>query len=84
MKNNKFKVITFELKIHSHIRKLRESKGLSQVDTAKLLGCFPLTYSRYGSNTSEMPITFSQLYNTSSYCLIGLTEIKKPYLTITN
>ncbi len=69
--------------LHLKLRELREKSGMSQAETAKLLGCSQQTYSRYESHTTEIPleslIFLADYYDTSVDYLLGITEITEPY-----
>ena len=43
------------MKLHLRLRDLREDNDMSQADMAKILSCSQQTYSRYESNTTEIP-----------------------------
>lgn len=62
------------------IRYLRERKGLTQEDVAKLLDTTQQQYSRY-ENGTEMPysllIKLALFYNVSTDYILGLTKKKE-------
>ena len=65
------------------IRDLREDRDLTQTAVAKILGCTQQTYSRYESGEITIDIynliKLAEFYGTSCDCLLGLTDIFKPY-----
>ncbi|MEH2935051.1 helix-turn-helix transcriptional regulator [Acutalibacter sp. JLR.KK004] len=65
------------------IKDLREDHDLFQKDVAAYLQCSQVCYSRYERGDREIPlnvlIKLSQLYNTSTDYLLGLTDEPKPY-----
>ena len=70
-------------KLHLKLRDLREKRRLSQAEMAKLLGCSQQTYSRYESQTTEIPleslIFLADYYDTSTDYLLGITNQNEPY-----
>lgn len=71
------------MKLHLHLRDLREDRDMSQAAMAKLLKCSQQTYSRYESHTTELPleslIFLAEYYDTSTDYLLGITDQIKPY-----
>ena len=69
------------------LRELREERELSQAEMAKKLGVSQQTYSRYESNTTEIPlkllIYLAEFYDTSTDFLLGITNQDKAYPKIT-
>lgn len=74
-------------KLRLRLRELREEKGISQAEMAKLLQCSQQTYSRYELHTTEIPlqslIFLAEYYDTSVDYLLGITSQSKPYPEIT-
>lgn len=68
------------------LRKLRESRGLSQAQVAKTLGVSAKTYARYEGDTMDIPVTedliylVRQVYGTSFDYVAELTDVMEPYL----
>lgn len=64
------------------IRELREDRGLTQGDIAKVLGTTQQVYSRYEKGINEIPvrhiITLCKYYDVSADTILGLkTDIKR-------
>ena len=72
--------------IFSRIRDLREDHDLPQKELAARLNCSQVCYSYYELGRRNIPIeTLIQLadyYHTSVDYLLGLTDEKKPYRTL--
>ncbi len=65
------------------IRNLREDNDKTQKEVAEYLFCDQSLYSKYERGIRDVPviiiIKLSQLYNTSTDYILGLTDIKEPY-----
>lgn len=65
------------------IRDLREDKDLTQAKVAAMLSVSQATYSRYETETLEIPHSSLEIladyYNTSVDYLLGRTSIPTPY-----
>jgi transcriptional regulator with XRE-family HTH domain len=73
--------------MYQHIKDLREDCDLTQKYIAGLLNVSQTTYSRYESGTLDIPssslIALGKFYETSVDYLLGLTNNKTPYNTLT-
>jgi len=69
--------------IGTRIKKLREDKGLNQLELAKLLNISNTTLSQYESGqrtpSDDIKIKLSKTFNVSIDYLLGITDIKNPY-----
>ena len=67
----------------SRLREIREDKGLSQIQIAKLLKINQSQYSRYEMGLNNIPVeklnTLADFYNTSTDYLLYRTDERKPY-----
>lgn len=65
------------------IRDLREDNDKTQKEISTYLMCDQSLYSKYERGVREVPIyviiKLSQLYNTSTDYILGLTNNKEPY-----
>ena len=65
------------------IRDLREDNDKTQKEISTYLMCDQSLYSKYERGVREFPIyviiKLSQLYNTSTDYILGLTDNKEPY-----
>lgn len=65
------------------IRDLREDNDKTQKEISTYLMCDQSLYSKYERGVREVPIyviiKLSQLYNTSTDYILGLTNDKEPY-----
>ena len=65
------------------IRDLREDKDIPQREIAQYLGVVPHTYSRYETETVNLPvgvvIKLAAFHNTSVDYLLGVTDDPTPY-----
>ena len=68
---------------YSRIKEIREDKGYTQKDIAKILNTTQQQYSKYELGiqiiTLEKINILANFYNTSIDYLIGRTDIRKPY-----
>lgn len=68
---------------YPRLRDLREDHDLTQQKVAEYLGMKQAQYSRYERGLRDIPtdvlIRLTQLYNTSSDYILGLTNNSKPY-----
>ena len=68
---------------YNRIKEIREDKGYSQKDIAKLLNTTQQQYSKYELGIQIIPLEkiniLANFYNTSIDYLIGRTDIRKPY-----
>jgi len=66
------------------IKQLREEKGLSQIELAKLLNISNTTLSQYETNqrvpSDEIKIKLAEFFNCSVDYLLGRTDIRNPYI----
>jgi transcriptional regulator with XRE-family HTH domain len=66
------------------IKELREEKGLSQIELAKLLNISNTTLSQYETNqrvpSDEIKIKLAEFFNCSVDYLLGRTDIRNPYI----
>ncbi len=69
--------------MYPRIRNLREDHDYTQTTLAKMLGMSQTGYSKYETGENDIPtsilIKLSEIYDTSSDYLLGLTDISKPY-----
>lgn len=69
--------------MYRRIRKLRENKGMSQADMARLLNCTQVSYSRYEGGKRKMPsgvlLMLADFYGVSTDYLLERTDQKEPY-----
>ena len=68
---------------YSIIKEIREDKGYTQKDIAKILNTTQQQYSKYELGIQIIPLekinTLANYYNTSIDYLVGRTDIRKPY-----
>ena len=68
---------------YSRIKEIREDKGYTQKDIAKILNTTQQQYSKYELDIQIIPLekinTLANYYNTSIDYLVGRTDIRKPY-----
>lgn len=68
---------------YSRIKEIREDKGYTQKDIAKILNTTQQQYSKYELGIQIIPLekinTLANYYNTSIDYLVGRTDIRKPY-----
>ena len=71
------------MNMYPRIRELREDKGLSQTELAKILQMSQTGYSKYETGENDIPTTIlialSNYYHTSVDYILGLTDVKRPY-----
>ena len=71
-------------KAYSRIRSLREDNDLTQKEIATILNMSQTGYSKYETGENDIPtkilIDLAKYYNTSIDYLLGITDIKEPYL----
>ena len=64
-------------------KEVREDKGYTQNDIAKILNTTQQQYSKYELGIQIIPLekinTLANYYNTSIDYLVGRTDIRKPY-----
>lgn len=69
--------------MYVRIRQLREDSDLTQQTVADYLFCDQSLYSKYERGIRELPIgilmKLARLCNTSTYYILGLTNVKEPY-----
>ena len=65
------------------LKEIREDKGYTQTDIAKILHTTQQQYSKYELGIQIIPlekiVILAKLYQTSVDYLIGLTDVRKPY-----
>ena len=75
-------VIGENMKIEK-LKEIREDKGYTQTDIAKILHTTQQQYSKYELGIQIIPlekiVILAKLYQTSVDYLIGLTDVRKPY-----
>ena len=68
---------------YNRIKEVREDKGYTQNDIAKILNTTQQQYSKYELCIQIIPLekinTLANYYNTSIDYLVGRTDIRKPY-----
>lgn len=68
---------------YNRIREIREDKGYTQNDIAKILNTTQQQYSKYELGIQIIPLEkiniLANLYQTSIDYLIGRTDVRKPY-----
>ena len=68
---------------YNRIKEVREDKGYTQNDIAKILNVTQVAYSCYEIGRRQLPIDalikLAIFYNTSTDYLLGLTDERKPY-----
>ena len=71
-------------KSYERIRALREDNDLTQKEIASILNMSQTGYSKYETGENDIPtkilIDLAKYYNTSIDYLLGITDIKEPYL----
>ena len=71
-------------KSYERIRALREDNDLTQKEIASILNMSQTGYSKYETGENDIPtkilIDLAYYYNTSVDYLLGITDIKEPYL----
>ena len=71
-------------KSYERIRALREDNDLTQKEVASILNMSQTGYSKYETGENDIPtkilIDLAKYYNTSIDYLLGITDIKEPYL----
>lgn len=71
-------------KSYERIRALREDNDLTQKEIASILNMSQTGYSKYETGENDIPtkilIDLAKYYNTSIDYLLGVTDIKEPYL----
>ena len=72
-----------EILKYGRIRDLRNDRGLTQEDVAKILHISQNTYSQYEIGTTRYPldavVTLAEFYGVSVDYLVELTDDPKPY-----
>ena len=73
----------YEVLLYQRIRNLRQGRGLTQADIAKVLNVRQNTYSQYEIGAIKYPldvlIKLAQFYETSIDYLLELTDCPTPY-----
>ena len=73
----------YEVLLYQRIRNLRQDRGLTQADIAKVLNVRQNTYSQYEIGAIKYPldvlIKLAQFYETSIDYLLELTDCPTPY-----
>ena len=68
---------------YNRIKEIREDKGYTQTDIAKILHTTQQQYSKYELGIQIIPlekiVILAKLYQTSVDYLIDLTDVRKPY-----
>ena len=68
---------------YNRIKEIREDKGYTQTEIAKILHTTQQQYSKYELGIQIIPlekiVILAKFYQTSVDYLIGLTDIRKPY-----
>ena len=68
---------------YNRIKEVREDKGYTQNNIAKILNTTQQQYSKYELGIQIIPLekinTLANYYNTSIDYLVGRTDIRKPY-----
>lgn len=68
---------------YNRIKEVREDKGYTQNDIAKILNTTQQQYSKYELGIQIIPLekinTLANYYNTSIDYLVDRTDIRKPY-----
>ena len=68
---------------YNRIKEVREDKGYTQNDIAKILNTTQQQYSKYELGIQIIPLekinTLANYYNTSIDYLVGRTDVRKPY-----
>ena len=68
---------------YNRVKEVREDKGYTQNDIAKILNTTQQQYSKYELGIQIIPLekinTLANYYNTSIDYLVGRTDIRKPY-----
>ena len=71
-------------KSYERIRALREDNDLTQKEIASILNMSQTGYSKYETGENDIPtkilIDLAKYYNTSIDYLLGVTDIKEPYI----
>ena len=71
-------------KSYDRIRALREDNDLTQKEIAAILNMSQTGYSKYETGENDVPtkilIDLAKYYNTSIDYLLGITDVKEPYL----
>lgn len=72
-----------EILKYGRIRDIRNDRGLTQEQIAKILHVSQNTYSQYEIGTTRFPldvvVTLAEYYNVSMDYLVGLTDEPTPY-----
>ena len=71
-------------KSYDRIRALREDNDLTQKEIASILNMSQTGYSKYETGENDVPtkilIDLAKYYDTSIDYLLGITDVKEPYL----
>lgn len=71
-------------KSYDRIRALREDNDLTQKEIASILNMSQTGYSKYETGENDIPtkilIDLAKYYDTSIDYLLGITDVKEPYL----
>lgn len=71
-------------KSYNRIRALREDNDLTQKEIAAILNMSQTGYSKYETGENDVPtkilIDLAKYYDTSIDYLLGITDVKEPYL----
>ena len=77
------KIVLGENMMIERLKEIREDKGYTQTDIAKILHTTQQQYSKYELGIQIIPLekinTLANYYNTSIDYLVGRTDIRKPY-----
>ena len=77
------KIVLGENMMIERLKEIREDKGYTQTDIAKILHTTQQQYSKYELGIQIIPlekiVILAKLYQTSVDYLIGLTDVRKPY-----
>ena len=69
---------------YERIRALREDNDLTQKEIAAILNMSQTGYSKYETGENDVPtkilIDLAKYYDTSIDYLLGITDVKEPYL----
>jgi transcriptional regulator with XRE-family HTH domain len=70
--------------MYPRIRDLRTDKDMNQKQIASVLGMSQTGYSKYETGENDIPtsilIKLAEYYQTSTDYILGLTNVKEPYI----
>jgi len=70
--------------MYTRVRDLRTDKDMNQTQIAQILGMSQTGYSKYETGENDIPtsilINLAEYYHTSVDYILGLTDIKEPYI----